>query len=370
MSTMIANGLLVLALAASPVSLPPGADLLEAMQMASSSDARYGIDGAPPGPRGAKPHAPETPGAHYLVEYDIDGIIVRRVRFRVAGEAAAPPALRLSVDREGPTISLRATGSTEQGGKHYLGANSSFVAEATDASGVSGAPTLRMNGGVLADPNAPAWPNADGPLSLQVAARDALGNEALSGPFEYWLDRTGPSLAASRVKPREDLDADVVMPGDAIELTLQDQGAGLGTLTIGGQSTTLDPVPRQSLPLTLATADPAYVVVDRLGNATTAELPLRIDGAPPRLVFVADGVEREVTEGTQLPRSHQLDLRAVDEPAGVARACVQLSIWYDECRPLPLSLLGIGAGRYVVTFRATDRLGQRAYARYEVEVLP
>ena len=88
------------------------------------------------------------------------------------------------------------------------------------------------------------------------------------------------------------------------------------------------------------------------------------------VLFVADGVEREVTEGTQLPRSHQLDLRAVDEPAGVARACVQLSIWYDECRPLPLSLLGIGAGRYVVTFRATDRLGQRAYARYEVEVLP
>lgn len=370
MSLMIAGAVYSLALAASVVEVHGGADLIEALGVASGPEVRFGLDGAPPGARGARPVAPAAAGDHYLIEYDADGAVIRRVRFSVAGDATSPPALSLPIDREPPRFSVQANPAVDRDGRRFVGPGTVFAIDASDASGLTDAPTLWLNGAMQTSPDRPDWPTDDGPLRIEARAGDALGNAGSSEQPGYVVDRTPPTLGASRAKPRDGVPLDVVAADDTIILELRDEGAGLGSLTIGGETIALDAASTQTLRHTLSSADTAYVLSDRLGNAARSILPLRMDDGPPRLVFVADGIAQQVEHGAQLPRSEQLDLQAVDEPAGVARACVGLSIWYDECRPLPLSLLGIGPGRYSLTFRALDHLGQRAFQRYEIEVLP
>jgi hypothetical protein len=368
MSLLLSAAALSALLAATPVELAPGAALGEALQIERSETARYGLNGAPPGARGALPAAPDRPGAHYLVVYAEDGTPQRWLRFVVSGNAAEAPALALPVDRQPPELKVIAEATVEREGQRYAGPSTALRVEADDPSGLQGEPSLHVDGQPISDPTQPDLPAMDRELSIVARASDALGNAGESPVLNLRFDRTPPALGAQRASQREGVPADVVAPGESILLQLGDAGAGLGSLTLAGQELTLDGSAAQTLTLPMPSST-EYRLSDRLGNVAHAALPLRLDDAAPRLLLVSDGLAQPASDGARLPRSERLELVAEDPLAGVARACVELSIWYDQCRPLPITLVGIDPGRYRLVFRATDRLGHKASERFEIEVL-
>jgi hypothetical protein len=368
MSLLLSAAALSALLAATPVELASGAALDAALGIDSSETERYGLNGAPPGARGALPAAPDAPGLHHLVVYDQDGRPHRWLRFVVNGDATQPGTLVLPVDRQPPALEVLAEGTVEREGRRYAGSSTALRVEASDPSGLQGKPSLHLDGAPIAEPERPAWPQVDREVQLLARGSDALGNAGESPALNISFDRTPPSLSARRATEREGVPADVVAPGESIILRLADAGGGLGSLLLADFEHPLDGGAVQEIEQIMP-ASTDYRLTDQLGNVASAELPLRLDDAPPRLLLVSDGLAQPASDGARLPRSERLELVAEDPLAGVARACVELSIWYDECRALPITLVGSDPGRYRVVFRATDRLGHKASERFEIEVL-
>jgi hypothetical protein len=352
--------------------LAPGSDLRSALELATDpADARYGLNGAPPGARGAVPAAPEEPGTHWLVRYASDGSVAAWRRFRITGEPGTTPTpLNIPIDRTPPVLRWSIDGAqVERDGITLIGPEARLQASAQDGSGIEGAVLATLGDATAAQP--PAALSSLGSAPVSLSARDRLGNRASLGPLPLQHDADAPSLAARRATPIEGMPDDVVRAGnDPVTLSLADAGAGLRGFSAGAITHDFSGEAEASLRLDGVPADGRYRLDDRLGNTVEATLPLRIDSAPPRLRLRADGVELDLSHPVSLRRSQTVELDAVDERAGVARACVALSIWYDECRPLPLSAVGIAPGRYRLEFRAVDRLGQRAHQYLPLEVLP
>lgn len=369
MSLLLSGVALTLSLAAAPVEVAPAADLSGALGLQADPEARYGLNGAPPGGRGELPSAPASAGQHFLVVYAPDGTPSRWLRFVVPGGDAEPATLTLGQDRQPPSLSIRSTGTLQRDGILLAGADARLAIEAADPSGLADDLRLIVDGQQVADPARIPWPESDRTVRIEARGSDALGNAGSSAPLSLVLDRTPPGLQASRASDEPGVPADVVAAGETIRLALDDAGSGLASLTLGGSRLDLDGGSRQDVALPMP-ADTGYTLADRLGNVRRASLPLRLDDAPPELLLISDGQTQRASEGTRLPRSERLELVADDPLAGVERACVELSIWYGDCRPLPLSLVGIDPGRYRLVFRASDRLGHKAYQRLEIEVLP
>lgn len=354
--------------AAAPAELAPGAKLDDALAIGRSETTRYGLNGAPPGPRGVVPAAPDAAGAHHLVVYSEDGRAQRWLRFVVSGDASQPAALALPLDRQAPALKVLVEGEVEREGRRYAGPSTALRVEASDPSGLQGKPVLVLDAAQVADPARPPWPAEDREVRLIARGSDALGNAGESAPLVLAVDRTPPSLGARRAAARAGVPDDVVAPGEAILLQLADAGSGLGSLLLAGREQALAGGAAQTIELAMPEVS-EYRLGDRLGNVESASLPLRLDASPPRLLLISDGLAQPASDGARLPRSDRLLLLAEDALAGVDRACVELSIWYGECRPLPITLVGIDPGRYRVLFRATDRLGHKASERFEIEVL-
>ncbi|MCK7594300.1 hypothetical protein [Pseudomarimonas salicorniae] len=369
MSLPLSAAALSMSLLFTAAQVPPGESLEGTLELSTDPALRYGLDGAPPGPAGRIPAAPSAPGPHHLVVYGEDGLPARWLRFEVIGQPEAVPTLALSVDSAGPTLEVHVEGDVEREGRRYAGGGTRLRVEGADPSGLGGDLALLLDGAPLADPAQPSWPDGDRQITLLARGSDALGNLAESEPLHLQLDRSSPRLAAARAEPVEGVAADIVAPGERVRLQLEDTGVGLDSLELGGTTLALEGAPTASLTLEPG-ADDRYRLRDRLGNESRGSLPLRLDSEGPRLVLVSDGHAQAVTNKARLPRSERLELVAEDALAGVDRACVKLSIWYRDCRPLPITLVGIDPGRYRVVFRATDRLGHRARERYYIEVLP
>jgi hypothetical protein len=269
----------------------------------------------------------------------------------------------------GPTLQISAEGTLLRDGRTYGGGDLRLSLRGEDPSGLGKELHLLLDWQPVTSPTDIDWPPVDREVKVVGRGDDALGNRAESDPLVLTLDRTPPTLAARRASPQAGIPADIVAPGEPITLLLEDTGVGLASLELDARTHALDASGAQTMTMPMP-ATTAYVLRDQLGNAASRSLTLRVDDAPPRLMLVSDGVAQAAGDSTTLPRSERLDVVAEDPLSGVARACVELSIWYDECRPLPLSLVGIDPGRYRVVFRASDRLGNKASERFEIEVLP
>lgn len=339
----------------------------------ASAVQRFGLNGAPPGAVGALPTAPDQAGEHWLVGYDEEGRAQSWRRFRVrAAQPDAPTGERvieLLLDTQGPEARLRFEGpQVEHGGRRVLAADARVEVDASDPSG--GVQwSLRVNDRALDSHQAWSQGLAEGAVQLSVDTVDALGNRATRARTEIWLDRSAPELSWERLDAPANVPADVFDGRRArLRVRAEDALAGLAQIRVGGRSLDATRASAEGLELRVGAAELDYVLEDAVGNRSEGRLPLRVDREGPQLQLFVDALPMDTT-GLQIDRRQSLRLVAVDEPAGVARACVEASVWYGECRPLPMELVGLSPGRYTLDFRAIDTLGNRSSKRFKVEVL-
>lgn len=344
---------------------------------ATAAGLRFGLNGAPPGPLGLLPAAPVQTGAHWLVGYDPEGRALHWQRFSVVGPQAAAAddccEIELVLDADAPTARLLFEGPVletspfAEGERRVLAADANIRAEAEDDSGVVEA-RLQVNGRTIAADGRWSEDLGEGAVQLAVEAVDALGNRAQRAQTEVWLDLSPPALVWQR------LDAGVGVPADVFDgrrarlrLQASDALSGVRRLVLGGRE--LDPVraSAEGIELRVDAGGLDYILVDGVGNRIEARLPLRVDREGPELQVFVDDQAADI--GTlRITRAQRLRLQAEDEPAGVASACVEASVWYGECRSLPMDLVGLSPGRYRLDYRASDTLGNRSTRRFHVEV--
>ncbi len=375
------KGLFLLVLAALPLATPAfaatpevaaGADLSGLLTDQPVAQRRYGIDAQPHGAPGDVPTAPTAPGDYWLVSYGDDGAPLAWQRFRVAGEASRGAGRQvLRVDRDPPGATLDFAGPQHRGADGLVLAPTAVprITLAPDPAGGASA-VLRVDGAPIDAPEAWAHGRSDGPLTLAVATRDALGNAGEQAAVRVTLDATPPRLHWRVLGRREDVPPDVVgARGLRLHLRVDDALAGPGWLEIGGRRLADPAALAAGVELDLDPGALGYRIADAVDNLSDGELPLRIDSEGPRLLAVGAGDARPA-DGLRMRRGDPVQLVADDALAGVAEACVEAGVWYGQCRALPIDLVGLGPGRYPMEFRAVDRLGNRSRVRLHVEVLP
>jgi hypothetical protein len=205
-------------------------------------------------------------------------------------------------------------------------------------------------------------------VEVAVEAVDALGNRALRAEARLWLDLSPPELVWER------LDAEAGVPADVFDgrrarlrLRATDALSGVAGMTLGGRAVDPAGLGAEGIELRVEPLGLDYVLMDGVGNRLEAQLPLRVDREGPALRVFVDDHPVDVA-ALRITRAQRMRLQAVDMPAGVAGACVEASVWYGECRELPVDLVGLSAGRYRLDFRARDTLGNRTSQRFTVEV--
>lgn len=341
------------------------------------STSRFGLNGGPPGALGALPLAPDQAGDYWLVGHDADGRVRAWYRFRVGtpGEderehkgAQSSMTIDLVLDTDGPQAQLQVEGpQIEREGRRIVAADTRLRLEPSDPSGVVQA-TLLLDGQAQSAPATWAQSRAEGPVRISAELQDALGNRAMRELGALWLDRSGPQLEWQRVDTKADAPEDVFDGGRArLRLRVSDPLAGVARVVVGDR--VLDPrAVSEGIELRVEGGALDYVLEDEVGNRSEGRLPLRADREGPELQLFVDGQRVDVA-AVRITRAQTLGLQAVDALAGVAQACVEASVWYRECRPLPMDLVGLSPGRYALEFRAIDRLGNRSARRFPVEVV-
>ncbi len=330
----------------------------------TSERLRDGINGAPPRADDAPPS--DSP-VGWRVGFSADG---RPQRWERGDDAASELPLRLSVDREAPQVRLRFDGpQVSCGDATCITASTRLGADGSDASGISSLQLL-VDGTLWISLTDTLAGLADGPHLLAIDARDALGNAARRAEQTIEIDTTPPTLGWERVDAIESVASDVFDGRRArLRIRVEDGGAGVAQLQLGDERFDADRLGGDGLVVDVDADALRYTVTDRLGNAGSGEIALRVDREGPLLVATRNGEVVEL-QSVQLSRSDSIALRADDALSGVASACLEASIWYGRCRELPIDLVGITPGRYPLEFRATDRLGNRSLQRLMMEVLP
>lgn len=342
------------------------------------STSRFGLNGGPPGALGALPVAPDQAGDYWLVGHDAGGRVRAWYRFRVGSPGEGERVNRgthpsmsidLVLDADGPRAQLQVEGpQIERDGRRIVAADARLRLAPSDPSGVVQA-TLLLDGQALTPLEAWAQPRPEGAMRISAELQDALGNRATRELGALWLDRSGPLLEWERLDPKPGVSEDVFDGGRArLRLRVSDALAGVARVEVGGR--TLDAGLAGSAGVELRVEGDAldYVLEDAVGNRSEGRLPLRADREGPELQLFVDGQRVDVA-AVRITRAQTLGLQAVDALAGVAQACVEASVWYRECRPLPMDLVGLSPGRYALEFRAIDRLGTRSARRFPVEVV-
>ncbi len=332
------------------------------------SDLRYGDNGAPPGANGA--FATELPAPQWRVGYDTSGMPQTWERLGKADSDGDVLSLKLTVDAAPPQASLRFNGAmveTAQG--VVLGPDADIAIEASDPSGGVSA-ELRVDGKPLAAGAGLSDGRDDGSYRLSVWVSDALGNSGETGVVDVQLDRTPPTLSWRRLDAKSEV-ADDIFDGKRARLAIDllDEGAGVKSLRLGDNEHAAVEIGNAPLEVEVSASSLEYSVVDRVGNDAGGRIALRADTEGP--VFIARRNGQPFELGNEpIRRTDSIQLSAEDALAGVARACVETSIWFGDCRELPLDLVGIAPGRYRLEFRASDHLGNRRISRFAMEVLP
>lgn len=349
----------------------PGASLQRLLAGTPIQDLRFGLNGAPPGSAGQVPQAPDQPGNHWLVSFDAQARPQSWHRFVVLGTAKpaanAERRLELLLDARAPDVELRISGpQVFKEGIRVVGPDARLDIVASDPSG--GVRAVLQVDGSPAERQTWAREVGEGRVRLAVDAEDALGNRALSEVTHVWLDRSPPTLRWERLNGREGVPEDVFDGRRArIRVFAHDLQAGVSMIRVAGRELDAVRAGREGIELSVDAGSLDYVIEDAVGNRSEGQLPLRVDRNGPRLEVRLDAKIVD-PDALRVQRHQVLSLQAVDTPAGVARACIEASVWYRECRPLPMDLVGLAPGRYALEFRAADTLGNRSVQRFSVEV--
>jgi hypothetical protein len=366
--------LLLLAAAVGAEPLLPGTDLGELVD--DPGGKRFGLDGAPPGALGQLPRAPTEPGKHWLVIYDAEGEVLAWRRFEVGGEIDGEidgkqvRTIEMQVDNAPPQAELRLIGDQHtRDGRQSVGPQSGVEVEASDPSGgVSVA--LLVDGQAIGAGKRWTADRADGRYRLALQVADALGNRGERGAVEVELDSSPPTLQWQRLDAQPGIAEDIFDGKRArLSVAITDTGAGLRAATLGSRTLPPEQLAAGRTDLDVDADSLDYRLEDAVGNRADGRIALRADTEGPRFVASRNGEPVDLLHA-KLYRSDSLQLAAEDSLAGVARACVEASIWYGECRELPVDLVGLAPGRYRLEFRAADRLGNRSIERLTMEVLP
>jgi hypothetical protein len=372
MKRFSASVLLLLAAAVGAEPLVPGADLAELVD--DPGGKRFGLDGAPPGALGQLPRAPTEAGKHWLVTYGAEGEVLAWLRFEVGGEIDGQHGevrtIEMQVDNAPPQAQLRLVGDQHtRDGRQSVGPQSGVEVEASDLSGgVSVA--LLVDGQAVGAGKRWTTDRADGRYRLSLQVADALGNQGERGAVEVELDSSPPTLQWQRLDAQPGIAEDIFDGKRArLSVAITDAGAGLRAATLGSRTLPPEQLAAGRTDLDVDADSLDYRLDDAVGNRADGRIALRADSEGPRFVASRNGEPVDLLRA-KLYRSDSLQLAAEDSLAGVARACVEASIWYGECRELPVDLIGLAPGRYRLEFRAADRLGNRSIERLTMEVLP
>lgn len=346
--------------------LAPGSTLDVLLTSNPVQAARYGLDGAPPGPPGALPRAPDLPGRHWLVVYDPEGNPSDWHRFQIGEETpgASPVHTRVLVDDRAPSVSLRWQDAGPQRDQAQVAGPAAQPGLAADDPSHVAELQLFVDGQAVGDPTDWSEGLDEGRYAVGVRSRDRLDNSAIQPQPDVWLDRTAPTVRWERIDAQPGI-ADDIFDGSPIRIRLLGEDAVAGVRSLRANATT-----GEGAQLDIATdqAEVHWQAEDRAGNIASGILALRLDREGPQL-RIRRG-DDDLPPPWRLRTSDSVILEAVDPLAGVAHACVESSIWRGDCRSLPITLSGIDPGRYVLRLRGADRLGNRSNSRNEIEVSP
>lgn len=328
-----------------------------------------------PSPLGA-----EQLGPHWRVELDANG---RPTAWQRTAEptAAAQPGpvpvkLQLAIDRHGPALSLswqpEAVPGVATSEPPVVGPTSRPLLSAIDSAGIDSLSLWSSSGAEL---RTDSWSASldEGTHQLSLRAVDRLGNRSEHASAAFRLDTSPPQFSWRRLDPVEGV-PDRLYDGKRaeIELVVSDALAGIDRFQVqSDEAANADDrsleVRRLTLTLTDAESSIHWRASDRVGNRTEGTLELQVDQQGPGLRIESLGATLD-PDLARLPPDQPLRLIAVDDAAGVEKACVKSSIWREACRDLPLDLIGLSAGRYALTLFARDRLGNTTRRRFEIEV--
>lgn len=326
---------------------------------------------------GPPPIAEQQLAPHWRVQLDSEG---QPVQWSRPDDQNKPLNLQLSiaVDRSGPAIGFAwepaAQASAGDASVGVVGPTQRPTISAQDAAGVVGASLSTATGQSL---SLAEWSSAlaEGEFSLSVRAEDRLGNQSQQSFGPYQLDRTPPAFSWRRLDPIEGIPPDLYDGKRAlIELSVTDEVAGIQTFQVDADTVGQAEAPNVrartlEVQLTAAKREVQWQSSDRVGNQAKGTVSLRVDNQGPGLQIESAG-QRIDPNDARLPPNQPLRLIAIDDAAGVEKACVKSSIWSEACRDLPLDLIGLSPGHYALTLFARDRLGNSTRRRIEIEVAP
>src|SRR6266566_1427080 len=204
---------------------------------------------------------------------------------------------------------------------------------------------------------------ADGAHQLTVSASDKSGNAAsLVVPIR--IDNSGPTLGATAAA------AGMPVSGlDRLQIPLLDpSGIATASVSLDAAPITSSLAPDGNLAASIEThwtGDGTHRIViratDRLGNASTLELPLVVDNTPPRLEVVAAG---ETLTGAL----YRVGAKAADDLAGVS-STPQVRFGDGASGAVPATHRYGRSGTVRVRVSVTDRAGNATTVSRQLRVV-
>ncbi len=234
--------------------------------------------------------------------------------------------------------------------------------------------------GEAADAEALGGPWVPGPHTVEVTAIDAVGNQAVIGPFAFTVDGTGPRITW-RVSSQGVEGADgETYHRPPVEVTAEAADpAGVARLTAATGGEAHRPI---AAPVEVDGDSLLLRAVDGVGNVSQVQARWRLDLAPPVIrLETEDG--QAISQGTtlQLERGDEIRFKATDGGSGLERATYSVAVesahvlwrwlwWAPHQQPLPERLVFPWPGKISLSVEAIDRLGNRQVARWDIVVRP
>ncbi len=306
-------------------------------------------------------------------------VVVRASAVDRVGNRSSAATLTLWVDGEPPAGEIRLAGRHlpgPVGGLEgaVLAPSCRLEAAFTDEeSGLAG--WVPWSDGVEVTAEAWGGPWTAGHHTVAAVAVDRVGNEGRLGPYRLVVDGAGPEITWRVLSAGVEGDEGAGTPDrwylPPVEVAVEAVDAVAGLEELRGS---LDGAAFEAVdgPV-VVDGDRLYLeAVDRVGNRSTVEARWRIDRQPPEIRVAAPGA-RPVAPGglVSVVRGEALDVRAVDRGAGVASATYVMNRGWPvppPARPLPERLVCRRTGRFELTVKAVDRLGNASHGVWQVTV--
>ncbi len=298
-----------------------------------------------------------------------------------AGNRSTETKLALAIDSTPPSGDIRVACTPAAGDDEVVVApNCRITVEVIDGeSGIAGwAPRIDGEDAAAESLDGP-W--SAGPHAIEVTALDAVGNEAVIGPFAFTADGAGPEISwrVSSTGVSRASGETFYLPPVEVTVDAVDSPAGLARLSASADGESYLPIDG---PLEVDGDQLMLRAVDGVGNASEAEASWRLDLTPPEIRLETSDGRTILPETTlELIRGDAIRVQATDRGAGVEAATYSISVesadilrrwWWSppQNEPLPDELIFPWPGKIDLEVEAIDRLGNRQTARWHVVVRP